>query len=311
VTQRLTPRIALLLTVPPLLWAGNAVVGRLLVGTVPPLALNALRWWLTLALLLPLGWRVLRQRQALAARWPYFALLGLLGVGSFNALQYLAVQTSTPLNVTLIGASMPVWMLLVGLVVYGVRPGLQQVAGAMLSLTGVLLVLSRGSLQALQQVRLVPGDLFMLVAVALWAGYSWMLARPPASMRDAQRPDWNWAELLLAQVLFGVVWATAAAGTEAVAAPAPIHWTPALMLALVYLALGPSILAYRCWGIGVATAGPTAAGFFQNLTPVFAALLSTALLREAPHWYHFGAFVLIAAGIVVSSLQRPNQNVPG
>ena len=114
----LTPRIAFLLTLPPLLWAGNAVVGRALVGSVPPLALNAMRWWLALALLLPLAWRALREPTQILSRWKHFALLGLVGVGSYNALQYLAVQTSTPLNVTLIAASMPVWMLLVGRLFY-------------------------------------------------------------------------------------------------------------------------------------------------------------------------------------------------
>ncbi|MFZ2648745.1 MAG: EamA family transporter, partial [Burkholderiaceae bacterium] len=83
--------------------------------------------------------------------------------------------------------------------------------------------------------------------------------------------------------------------------PLPINWTTGLLGALVFIAIGPSIVAYRCWGLGVAEAGPAVAAFFSNLTPVFAALLSAALLGEAPQWYHGAAFVLIIAGIVVSS----------
>lgn len=298
----LTPRIAFVLTLPPLLWAGNAVVGRAMVGQVPPLALNAMRWWLALALLLPIAWRVLREPAQITARWKHFALLGLLGVGSYNALQYMAVQTSTPLNVTLIAASSPVWMLLVGRVVYGERPGSRQLAGAALSLAGVLLVISRGSLDTLRQVQLLPGDLFMLLAVLLWAGYSWMLARPPAHFRGEARPAWNWAEFLLVQMLFGTAWATLAAGIEAPLTSTTIHWTPAVIAALLYVAIGPSLIAYRAWGLGVGTVGPTVATFFANLTPVFAGVLSAALLGEAPRWYHGAAFALIAAGIVVSSI---------
>ena len=301
-TSALTPRLALLLTLPPLLWAGNAVVGRAMVGSVPPLALNAMRWWLALALLLPIGWRALREPAQIASRWKHFALLGLLGVGSYNALQYLAVQTSTPLNVTLIAASSPLWMLLVGLLFYREQPSARQLLGAALSLAGVLLVISRGSLAALREVHLVPGDLFMLLAVLLWAGYSWMLARPPAHLRDAARPAWNWAEFLLVQMLFGTAWATLAAAVEAPLVAATIHWTPAVAAALLYVAIGPSLIAYRAWGLGVATVGPTIATFFANLTPVFAGLLSAALLGEAPRWYHAAAFALIAAGIVVSAL---------
>jgi drug/metabolite transporter (DMT)-like permease len=298
----LTPRIAFVLTLPPLLWAGNAVVGRAMVGQVPPLALNAMRWWLALALLLPIAWRVLREPAQITSRWKHFALLGLLGVGSYNALQYMAVQTSTPLNVTLIAASSPVWMLLVGRVFYGEHPGARQLAGAALSLAGVGLVISRGSIDTLRQVKLLPGDLFMLLAVLLWAGYSWMLARPPTHFSGEARPRWNWAEFLLVQMLFGTAWATLAAGIEAPLTATTIHWTPAVIAALVYVAIGPSLIAYRAWGLGVSTVGPTVATFFANLTPVFAGVLSAALLGEAPRWYHGAAFVLIAAGIVVSSL---------
>src|SRR4051812_351766 len=99
------------MTLPPLLWAGNAVVGRLAVGSVPPLTLNFLRWTLAGLLLAPLGWRVLARPRVLAERWPHLLLIGVLGVGLYNSLQYLALVTSTPINVTLIAASLPLWML--------------------------------------------------------------------------------------------------------------------------------------------------------------------------------------------------------
>ena len=297
----LTPRLALLLTVPPLMWAGNAVVGRAMVGSVGPLALNAMRWWLALLILLPLGWRVLRRPGDITARWKHLALLGLLGVGAYNALQYLALQTSTPINVTLIASSSPVWMLLCGAWFYGeaVRP--RQWAGAGLSLLGVAVVLARGSVDALLHIRLVAGDLYILLAISLWAIYSWQLARPPVSMREAVRPAWNWAEFLFVQMLFGLVWASLGAGLEAAWAPVPIAWSTSLLAAWLFIALGPSLIAYRCWGLGVATVGPALAAFFGNLTPLIAAVLSAALLGETPQGYHGVAFGLIVAGIVVSS----------
>ena len=119
--MQLTPRLTLMLSVPPLLWAGNAVVGRLAIASISPLWLNASRWAIALLLLLPLGWRVFAgtQRWAeLRARWPHLMLLGLTGVGAYNALQYMALRTSTPLNVTLIAASSPVWVMVIGAVFY-------------------------------------------------------------------------------------------------------------------------------------------------------------------------------------------------
>jgi drug/metabolite transporter (DMT)-like permease len=298
----LSARTALLMTLPPLLWAGNAVVGRLMVGQAPPLALNALRWSLVALLLAPLAWRVWRDGAALRAAWPYLLALGTLGVGSFNALQYLALVTSTPLNVTLINASMPLWIMLTGALAFGVRPTHRQWWGAALSLAGVACVVSRGALSELAQVRFVAGDGWMLVAVIGWAVYSWLLTRPPRALRAPDGPAWDWASFLFVQTLFGLVVAGTAAGAEAVfIAPPAIDWSrPTLWAALAFIALGPSIVAYRCWGLGVAAAGPAVAAFFGNLSPLFAALLSAWLLDEWPRAHHALAFALIVAGIVVS-----------
>ncbi|MEJ6005237.1 DMT family transporter [Paucibacter sp. AS339] len=297
----LTPRLALLLTLPPLMWAGNAVVGRLMVGSISPLALNALRWGLAALLLLPLAWRLFQQPTALLQRWRYLALSGFLGMGCYNALQYQALRSSSALNVTLIAASLPVWMLAVGAVVFRVKPRPKQILGAALSLAGVAFVIARGALQTLAQVHFVSGDLLMLLAIFSWAIYSWLLARPPASMRGDARPDWDWASVLMAQLMFGLLFAGGMAGLEQALRPQPILWGPGLALALLYVAVGPSLIAYRCWGLGVAQAGPAIAAFFGNLTPVFAALMSAALLGEWPQWYHGAAFALIAAGIWISA----------
>ena len=307
----LNPRLVLMLMLPPLMWAGNAVVGRLLVGQIGPLWLNAARWALALALLWPLGHRVFTRAEGRAQvrrRWPYLAMLGLAGVGAYNALQYLALTTSTPLNVTLIAASTPVFAMGLGALLYAERPRRAQWLGAALSLVGVAVVLSRGQPARLLQVELVVGDLVMLGAVVCWAGYSWLLARPPAHMQGSAHPGWNWAEFLTVQMVLGLGWALAAAAIgEAVAPTAPIAWSAGLLAALVFIAVGPALVAYRAWGLAVAQAGPAVATIFANLTPLFAALLSAALLGEAPQRFHALAFALIVAGIVVSSwaLIRP------
>jgi drug/metabolite transporter (DMT)-like permease len=298
--QPLTFRTAALLTLPPLLWAGNAVTGRMLNGLVPPVTLNLLRWALAFVLLLPLAGWVLRPGSGLWANWKRFALLGLLGVGCYNALQYLALRTSTPINVTLVAASSPVWMLGVGALFFGVRVTGRQVLGAALSIAGVLVVLGRGDWESLLRVRLVPGDFYVLLATAAWAAYSWLLVRPedPPAIRG------DWAAFLMAQIVPGLVWSTLFAAGEWANGDTQIEWSWPLALALVYIAVGPAILAYRCWGLGVQRVGPAIAGFFANLTPLFAALLSAAFLSEPPRPFHALAFVLIVGGIVVSSRKR-------
>jgi drug/metabolite transporter (DMT)-like permease len=295
--RKLTASTALLLTVPPLLWAGNAIVGRLVRGAVPPMTLNLLRWSLALVILLPLGRAILRPGSGLWQDWRRYSLLGLLGVGLYNSLQYLALQSSTPINVTLVAAGMPVWMLLVGALFFKMPVKRRQIVGAALSIAGVLLVLSRGEWRQLIALRLVAGDLYMILATIAWSFYSWMLMQPKD--RPAIRADW--AAFMLGQVLYGVLWSGVLAGLEWSASDVHIEWSWKLAAALLYVVVGPAIIAFRCWGAGVQRAGPTVGAFFTNLTPLFAALMSSAFLGELPHLYHIAAFALIVAGIAWSS----------
>ena len=288
------------LTLATILWAGNAIAGRALVGSISPVSLSAVRWGLAALMLLPLGWRIFKPGSALWQNTGRFLVLGLLGVGSYNVLLYLALQTSTAINVTLIGASMPIWMLFIGAVFYKVRPTLLQMVGAIVSLIGVTVVLTRGEPTSLLSMEVVMGDLLIMLATILWAFYSWMISRPG----DSTERQWPWAEFLMAQVFIGFMWTMLFEGVEIATGHAFIelnYWTGAL---IIFVAIGPSLIAYRCWGLGVNGAGPTVAAFFANLIPLFTALLSAAILGDPPQLFHGLAFALIVIGILVSSTAK-------
>lgn len=296
-TYKLTPSTAALLTIPPLLWAGNAIAGRLLRDAVPPMTLNLLRWSIALVILIPLGRAALKSGSGLVSNWRRFSMLGLLGIGLYNSFQYLALQTSTPINVTLVASGLPVWMLLVGALFFGVKALARQLAGALLSIAGVLLVLSRGELSQLLALRLVPGDVYMILATIAWSFYSWLLMQP----KDPEHIRADWAAFMLAQVIYGVLWSGAFTVVEVAAGSPPLAWSWPVAGGLLFVAIGPAIIALRCWGAGVQRAGPSIAAFFVNLTPLFATVLSSAFLGETPHLYHAVAFALIVGGIVVSA----------
>jgi drug/metabolite transporter (DMT)-like permease len=150
----------------------------------------------------------------------------------------------------------------------------------------------------LLRVELVIGDVYVLFAVLCWALYSWLLSQP----KDPPDIRGNWVSFLMAQMVFGLLWCGLSTALEWNYMDNPhIEWGWPLYAALLYVALGPALLAYRSWGLGIQRVGPNIAGFFANLTPLFAAVMSTVLLGDAPHLYHAAAFVLIAGGIVVSS----------
>jgi len=292
--MRLDPATAALLTLPPLFWAGNAVAARLLVGEVPPVALSLARWVIAFALLAPFAWRaVLRHRADFVRHWRILLAIGPLGVGAYNTLQYLALQTSTPMATSLIASSSPVFVLALGAIVFGERTRLAQWLGAALSVAGVVLVMARGDPANLAQLAFVPGDLIMLVANLTWTLYTWLLRR--------HRPDLPFAPLLLVQIGIGIAAIAPFTALEAALSPARIEWNGHVLAAMVYMAVFPSLLAYWCWDLGIRRVGAVIPVYFANLTPVFAAGLSMWLLADAPRAYHGIALALIIGGIQLAS----------
>jgi drug/metabolite transporter (DMT)-like permease len=147
--------------------------------------------------------------------------------------------------------------------------------------------------------QMVLGDFFIMLATVTWALYSWMLTRPGSSTER----QWPWAQFLMAQVFAGLLWTGFFDSFEIAAGHAYLDlnlWTASLIL---FVAIGPSLIAYRCWGLGVNGAGPTVAAFFANFIPLFTAIFSAAILGEPPQLFHGVAFALIVTGIWVSSTQ--------
>lgn len=294
--NRLTPSTLAFLIIPPLMWAGNAVVGRIISDQIPPFTLNFIRWMLAAVILLPLGHAVFVRGSGVLGNWRQYTVLGMLGIGVYNGIQYLALHTSTPVNVTLVASSMPVWTLVTGALFFRTPISRRQLYGALLSIGGVLLVLAHGDLRQLIAFRFVIGDLYMLIATLIWTFYSWLLLKWGGLARMA-----GWAPFLLAQLLYGIVWSGILSGVEWGLTDAQIDWNWTLVISLLFLAVGPSLIALRCWSAGVQRVGPTMAGIFYNLTPFFAALLSVVMLGEVPRIFHGIAFVLIVGGIFLSS----------
>ncbi len=292
--MRLDAATAAALTLPPLFWAGNAVVARMLVGDVPPVALSLARWVIAFMLLLPFVWQaVIRHRAAFVRHWRILLAIGPLGVGAYNTLQYIALQTSTPMATSLIASSSPVFILALGALVFGERARSAQWAGAALSVAGVVLVMARGDAANLTQLAFVPGDLIMLVANLTWTLYTWLLRK--------HRPDLPFAPLLLVQMAIGIAAIAPFAVLEAALSPARIEWSAGAVGAMVYMAVFPSLAAYWCWDLGIRRVGAVIPVYFANLTPVFAAVLSMWLLADPPRVYHVVALALIIGGIHLAS----------
>ena len=303
--MHLSALTAFYLTTAALMWAGNAIVGKILVQSSSPVLLNTIRWGVTALILLPFAWGVFKGSSPLWGQTKRFLLLSLFGVGSYNVLLYLALQSSTPINVTLIGASMPIWAIVIGALFYKESSHAKQIIGALISLLGVSIVIVRGELERLIEIEFVVGDLLMVFATILWGAYSWMLSHP----KESTERTWSWSYFLLAQVGFGFCWSIGFAVTEWQLDFSYFAWSWPTVLMIIYVIVGPSLIAYRCWGLGVTRAGATVATFFTNLIPLFTAILSTLLLQKPPELFQGVAFALILIGIYLS-IQKKNASNP-
>jgi drug/metabolite transporter (DMT)-like permease len=292
------PLTLLFLVVPPLMWASNAIVGRMAAGAIPPITLNFLRWVVAVLVLLPFVWQRLRQDWPLARKaWVVLAATGFLSTTTYNALQYLALTTSSPINIALITAAGPIFTLLVGRSFFQASITRAASLGAVVSLAGVAWVLLRGDLLNVTRIAFVPGDLFMLLAIALWSLYTWLLRGRP--------PEMSGYSVLAMQMLWGLLFAVPMVLAELLwGGYAAIEWSPKNYGMVLYVALGPALLAYLCYQQAVLRTGSQLPMFFLNLTPIFAALMAVILLGEFPELYHVVGLVLIVLGIVLANLSK-------
>lgn len=285
-----------LAVLPPLFWAGNFVLGRALHADIPPLALSFWRWILALAILLPFAWRGLRAQAVIVRRhWAVLSLLALLGVTGYNTLAYIGLQTATATNGVLLASATPVLILLLSWLLLGQRAGLWQGLGVLLSLAGVLLVVSGGDPTRLASIRPNPGDLWILVAGLDWALYSVCLRWRPAGLDPLV--------FLATTVALGSI---PLAGLYAwdLAQGHGFAPTPVNLAALAYVALFPSVLAYIVWNRAVARLGANRTGQYIHLMPLFGALLAVVFLGERPGWFHAVGMALIGGGIWLSARPR-------
>lgn len=284
----------ILLLVPPILWAGNALLGRAVVGVLEPLELSFWRWVVALAVLLPFTARSLwAHRRVLLAHWPAVTVMGLCSVAAYNTLLYMAMHTTTAINATLMGASMPLLILALGRVWLKepIRPA--QALGILVSACGLLAVVTRGDPGRLLGLVLTPGDGLMLLATLAWAVYSVMLRRYALPVPGAT--------LLAAFVIVGLAALTPLYLWIGAPVPAAGGWA---WPAVGYAGLLASLVAFYFWNRGVAAVGAATAGQYSYLIPLFTALAAIPLLGEEFHRYHALGGGLIFAGIYLATRRR-------
>jgi drug/metabolite transporter (DMT)-like permease len=285
----------LLLCITALCWAGNAIVGRLAAGHIPPVTLSFLRWSLAFLVILPFAWKHLKRDWPLIrGKLGVMVLLSTTGIGVFNTLQYWALEHTQALNTLLLQSAGPLIVAVWSFILLGVRLTLAQAIGVLLSLSGVLVILSQGDLTALSAIRFNKGDLIFLVAMITFGLYSVLtLKRPAIHSLSLVGFTFGCGAVVLIPLLI-----------------LELHARPAMafdaqnVLTLIYVAIFPSAVAYLCFNRGVQLIGANRAAPFFHIVPVFGAAMAMIFLGEQPQLFHVIGFALVLTGVYIASRKQ-------
>jgi drug/metabolite transporter (DMT)-like permease len=282
----------ILLCITALCWAGNAIVGRLAAGHIPPVTLAFLRWSLAFLIILPFTWKHLRRDWgAIRSHLGIMVLLSLTGVGIFTSLQYWSLEHTTALNTLLLQSAGPLFVAVWSLLLLGVRLTLAQAGGIVVSLVGVLVILLHGDLTALAAIEFNKGDIIFTVALAIFGLYLVLsLKRPQIDGLSMVGFTFGCGSLCLIPLW---IW-------EMFSRPL-MQLDTANLLTLFYVAVFPSTLAYLCFNRGVQLIGANRAAPFFHVVPVFGSVMAIVFLGERPQLFHVIGFALVLTGVFVAS----------
>ena len=283
----------ILLPVCALSFAGNHVVGRAVVGHVPPVALATGRWFVTCLVLLPVAWPHLRRDwPQIRAHWRVLLFLTLLAGGLFSTLQYVGLTFTTALNTALLNSTVPVFIALACYVLFGDRLRFGQIVGIAVSLLGVLAIIAKGDWAVLASWSFNAGDLLILANMALWSIYSAFLR---------YKPPIHWlsfgAVMAVVALLANLPFLALEHALLQQSGGQTFQLTWATLAAILYVGLVVSIVAFATWNYGVSAIGANRAGVFLHMIPLFGSSLAITLLGEPSGWYHAAGLALILVGV--------------
>ena len=278
-------------------WGCNVIFGKLAVGEISPMQLVSARWLgVTLLLLLFARKYIVRDWPVIRQHLVFVSLMGAAGFTGFNGLYYVAAHTTSAINIGILQGSIPVFVLLASFFLFRFKITLLQALGVLLTLLGVVLVVSGGEPAMLNRLQFNLGDLYMLLACLLYAAYSIGLSRRPEVSALGLFTAMSVVAFLVSLPLLALE-----SQQQAVTFPTLKGWIIAGLVTLL-----PSFLSQILFIKGVELIGAARAGVFINLVPVFASIMAVLYLQEALQWFQAVALALVLGGIGLSELGKKN-----
>ena len=269
-------------------WGSNTIASRLAVGEVSPMLLIFFRWGFVVVILLSLYWRqMIDEWPIIRPRLKWLLIMGGCGLSLFNAFFYIAAHSTTAVNLGIIQSTMPGMILLGSFMFFGDRINRLQFSGLLLTLLGVGVIVTQGSLEQLMQLTFNHGDLLMIFACSFYAMYTVGLKSRPKISGMVMLAYFSVAAFLMTiplMIFESLIYGTLMPGVKGFAI-------------VFYIAIVPSFLSQIFFMRGVDLIGPGSAGLYANLVPIFSAIMAVLLLSEEFALFHLAAMLLVFGGI--------------
>ena len=274
-------------------WGGNFVIGRGFNETLPPFTLAFVRWLIAFLCFLPFGWNELvKHIQLWKKDWKIIVFMSLTGIACFNTFVYIAVHYTTSINATIVNSTAPAFITLFSYWFLKDQLSVKHITGILLSIFGVLWIISDGSFSKLFSFEINKGELWMIAAVIVWSTYSIIVKK------HAHKYPTN--GLFLITMLIGVIFLVPFSIFEWVN-QIPMDWSLNTWFGLLYLGIGASIISFLSWNKAVAEIGPSKASPFLNLIPLFAAIFAITFLKEKLMWPQIIGGIIIITGVLMTT----------
>jgi drug/metabolite transporter (DMT)-like permease len=279
-----------------LLWSGNFIISRAVNADIGPISLAFYRWLTATIIIAPFAWKKIKvEKNLVLANKRYLFFVSLTGIALFNTFVYIAGHTTSAINMALIGTtSSPIFATLLAFIFLKEKVGQFRLIGMLICISGIVLLISNGSLEKLAAFHFTKGDLWILAGAFAFAIYNVLVRKKPSAISATH--------FLL--ILFGM-------GTlmlfpfyvgELFLLPTT-RWNPTLIGSILYLGAGTSAIAFLCWNLAIQKLGAGRTVLFGNLIPVFSIIEAVLILGEKMSAAHLISGTIVILGLTIANIK--------
>ncbi len=282
-------------------WSGNFIVGKAAsIFQIPPFSLNFYRWFFAGLILLPFTYKeIIRKKKYIFNNLGFFIILGVTSITIFNSIVYYSLYYTQVISGILMISTIPVWIIFISSILKIEKTNIFQIIGVVLSLTGVVFIVTKADINLVKNLDFNKGDLSMVVAMFAWAIYSALL--------KSKKYEISQFSLLEVVIICGLTFLVPIYFIEMNFGNSIVLNKP-FFLILTYVVIFPGLAAFFFWIKGISIIGANRAGIFLHLMPIMGAVMAMVIFNEKFMFYHILGAIFIVAGITLSNKKNKNLN---